>query len=95
MKIYKSGKKRNLFWCYRIFYKKNSYITKERKKIITGLEYINVMDKNFQSSDHRPVYEIFEVIIFKENPEKKELIEKELYSNEWLGISNKYMKKNF
>ena len=51
------------------------------------------MDKNFQSSDHRPVYDIFEVIIFKENPEKKELIEKEIMSNEYLGISNKYMKQ--
>ena len=91
--LHKSGKKRNPSWCDRIFYKKNSYVTKEGKKIITGLEYNNVMDKNFQSSDHRPVYEIFEIIIFKENPEKKELIEKELYSNECLGISNKYMKK--
>ena len=91
--LHKSGKKRNPSWCDRIFYKKNSYVTKEGKKIITGLEYNNVMDKNFQSSDHRPVYEIFDVIIFKENPEKKELIEKELYSNECLGISNKYMKK--
>ena len=51
------------------------------------------MDKNFQSSDHRPVYEIFEVIIFKENQDKKDLIEKEIISNENLGISNKYMKQ--
>ena len=71
-------------------------MTKEGKKIITGLEYNNVMDKNFQSSDHRPVYEIFEAIIFKENPDKKILIEKEIISNENLGISNKYMKqKNY
>ena len=91
--MHKSGKKRNPSWCDRIFYKKNSYVTKDGKKIITGLEYNNVMDKNFQSSDHRPVYDIFEVIIFKENPEKKELIEKEILSNEYLGISNKYMKQ--
>ena len=91
--LHKSGKKRNPSWCDRIFYKKNSYMTKDGKKIITGLEYNNVMDKNFQSSDHRPVYEIFEAIIFKENPEKKELIEKEIISNENLGISNKYMKQ--
>ena len=91
--LHKSGKKRNPSWCDRIFYKKNSFMTKDGKKIITGLEYNNVMDKNFQSSDHRPVYEIFEVIIFKENPEKKELIEKEIISNENLGISNKYMKQ--
>ena len=94
--LHKSGKKRNPSWCDRIFYKKNSYMTKEGKKIITGLEYNNVMDKNFQSSDHRPVYEIFEAIIFKENPDKKILIEKEIISNENLGISNKYMKqKNY
>ena len=91
--LHKSGKKRNPSWCDRIFYKKNSFMIKDGKKIITGLEYNNVMDKNFQSSDHRPVYEIFEVIIFKENPEKKELIEKEIISNENLGISNKYMKQ--
>jgi hypothetical protein len=71
--LHKSGKKRNPSWCDRIFYKKNSFMTKDGKKIITGLEYNNVMDKNFQSSDHRPVYEIFEVIIFKENPEKKRI----------------------
>ena len=91
--LHKSGKKRNPSWCDRIFYKKNSYTTKNGKKIITGLEYNNVMGKNFQSSDHRPVYAIFEAIIFKENPEKKELIEKEILANENLGISNKYMKR--
>ena len=91
--LHKSGKKRNPSWCDRIFYKNNSYMTKSGQKIITGLEYNNVMDKNFQSSDHRPVYEIFEAIIFKENMEKKELIEKEIISNGNLGISNKYMKQ--
>ena len=94
--IHKSGKKRNPSWCDRIFYKKNSYITKDGKKIINGLEYNSVMDKNFQISDHRPVYGIFEVIIFKENSEKKKLIEKEIISNENLGISSQYMKeKNY
>ena len=91
--LHKSGKKRNPSWCDRIFYKKNSFTTKEGRKIITGIEYNSVMDKNFQSSDHRPVYEIFEVIIFKENQDKKDLIEKEIISNENLGISNKYMKQ--
>ena len=86
--IHKSGKKRNPSWCDRIFYKKNSYMTKDGKKIINGLEYNSVMDKNFQISDHRPVYGIFEVIIFKENSEKKKLIEKEIISNENLGISS-------
>ena len=94
--IHKSGKKRNPSWCDRIFYKKNSYMTKDGKKIINGLEYNSVMDKNFQISDHRPVYGIFEVIIFKENSEKKKLIEKEIISNENLGISSQYMKeKNY
>ena len=94
--IHKSGKKRNPSWCDRIFYKKNSYMTKDGKKIINGLEYNSVMDKNFQISDHRPIYGIFEVIIFKENSEKKKLIEKEIISNENLGISSQYMKeKNY
>ena len=91
--LHKSGKKRNPSWCDRIFYKNNAFMTKDGKKIITGIEYNSVMDKNFQSSDHRPVYEIFDVIIFKENQEKKEMIEKEIISNENLGISNKYMKQ--
>ena len=91
--IHKSGKKRNPSWCDRIFYKKNSYTTKDGKKIINGLEYNSVMDKNFQISDHRPVYGIFEVIIFKENSEKKKLIEKEIISNENLGITSQYIKK--
>ena len=91
--LHKSGKKRNPSWCDRIFYKNNSFKTKDGKKIITGIEYNSVMDKNFQTSDHRPVYEIFDVIIFKENQEKKEMIEKEIISNENLGISNKYMKQ--
>ena len=91
--LHKSGKKRNPSWCDRIFYKNNSFKTKDGKKIITGIEYNSVMDKNFKTSDHRPVYEIFDVIIFKENQEKKEMIEKEIISNENLGISNKYMKQ--
>ena len=89
----KSGKKRNPSWCDRILYKKNAYITKDGKKIINGIEYSNVMDENFQTSDHRPIYQIFDVKIFKENQDKKQLIEKEIISNEKLGISSKYMKK--
>ena len=91
--LHKSGKKRNPSWCDRIFYKKNSYTTKDGNKIISGIEYNNVMNKNFQTSDHRPIYQIFDIIIFKENQDKKDLIEKEIISNEKLGISNKYMKK--
>ena len=89
----KSGKKRNPSWCDRILYKKNAYITKDGNKIINGIEYSNVMDENFQTSDHRPIYQIFDVKIFKENQDKKQLIEKEIISNEKLGISSKYMKK--
>ena len=89
----KSGKKRNPSWCDRIFYKKNSYTTKDGKKILTGVEYNNVMDENFQTSDHRPIYQIFDAIIFKENQDKKHIIEREIISNEKLGISNKYMRK--
>jgi len=94
--LHKSGKKRNPSWCDRIFYKKNTYETKNGKKIISGLEYNNVMDDNFKSSDHRPIYQIFDVIILKENQDKKNLIEREVILNEKLGISNKYMiKKNY
>ena len=89
----KSGKKRNPSWCDRIFYKNNAYTTKDGKKIITGLEYNNVMDDNFQTSDHRPVYQIFDIIIFKENQDKKNNIEKEIIANEKMHINNKYMKK--
>ena len=87
-----SGKKRNPSWCDRIFYKRNAF-TKDGKKIITGKEYMNVMDDNFQTSDHRPVYNIFDIIIFKEDKNRKDKIEREILQNEKLGISNKYMKK--
>jgi phosphatidylinositol-bisphosphatase len=89
----KSGKRRNPSWCDRIFYKKNAYVFKDGRKMINGLEYNNVMNENFQSSDHRPIYHIFDAIIFKENEEKKSKIERELISNENMGISNKYMKR--
>jgi hypothetical protein len=89
----KSGKKRNPSWCDRVFYKKNAYVTKSGKKIINGIEYNNVMNENFMTSDHRPVYQIFDVIVFKEHDDKKNIIEKEILLNEKLGISSKYMKK--
>ena len=54
---------------------------------------MNVMDDNFQTSDHRPVYNIFDIIIFKEDKNRKDKIEREILQNEKLGISNKYMKK--
>ena len=66
------------------------------KKIIDGIEYNNIMNDNFRTSDHRPVYQIFDVIVFKEDLNKKDLIEKEIIYNEKLGISNKYLKqKNY
>jgi hypothetical protein len=89
----KSGKKRNPSWCDRVFYKKNAYVTKNGKKIINGIEYNNVMNENFMTSDHRPVYQIFDVIVFKEDDDKKNIIEKEILLNEKLGISSKYMRK--
>ena len=88
----KSGKKRNPSWCDRIFYKKNTYERKLYGKIIKGTEYNNVMDSNFQTSDHRPIYNIFDVIVFEEDKAKRNRIEKEIESNEKLGIKSKYFK---
>ena len=45
------------------------------------------------TSDHRPVYNIFDIVIFKEDENKKGLIQREISTNEKLGISNKYLKK--
>ena len=86
----KSGKKRNPSWCDRIFYKKNVYERKHYGKIIKGMEYNNVMDSNFQTSDHRPIYNIFDVIVFLEDKEKRNRFEKEIVSNEKLGINSRY-----
>ena len=88
----KSGKKRNPSWCDRIFYKKNTYERKHYGKIIKGIEYNNVMDSNFQTSDHRPIYNIFDVIVFEEDKAKKNRFEKEVESNEKLGINSNYFK---
>ena len=88
----KSKKRRNPSWCDRIFYKKNTYEKPKCGKIIKGTEYNNVMDKNFQTSDHRPVYNIFDVIVFEEDKAKRIRIEKEVESNEVLGINSKYFK---
>jgi len=88
----KSGKKRNPSWCDRIFYKKNAYERKHYGKIIKGMEYNNVMDSNFQTSDHRPIYNIFDVIVFFEDKDKRNRFEKEVVSNEKLGINSKYFK---
>jgi hypothetical protein len=88
----KSGKKRNPSWCDRIFYKKNVYERKHYGKIIKGLEYNNVMDSTFQTSDHRPIYNIFDVTVFFEDKDKRKTIEEEVESNEKLGINSKYFK---
>jgi len=57
-----SGKKRNPSWCDRIFYKKNSFITKDEMKTINSFGLYNcVFDENFQTSDHRPIFNILNV----------------------------------
>lgn len=90
-----SGKKRNPSWCDRIFYKKNTYITKDEKKIIESLGYYNcVFDQSFQTSDHRPIFNIFEITVFKDDEEKKKKIEKEVELNNKLKISSKYLQTN-
>ena len=62
----KSGKKRNPSWCDRILFKKYK---NDKDKIIKCLDYNCSMDKNFQSSDHRPLFGLFEVTVLKENEE--------------------------
>ena len=89
-----SGKKRNPSWCDRIFYKKNSFITKDERKAIQSLGYYNcVFDENFQSSDHRPIFNIFDVIVFKDDEEKKKRVEKEVNFNNKLNIKSTYFQK--
>ena len=50
------------------------------------------MDSSFQTSDHRPIYNIFDVIVFEEDKNKRNRIEKQVESNERLGIYSKYFK---
>ena len=50
------------------------------------------MDSTFQTSDHRPIYNIFDVIVFEEDKPKRNRFEKEIESNETLGINSKYFK---
>ena len=91
-----SKKKRNPSWCDRVIYKKNCYTIKNGHKIINGIEYNSINNKNFIYSDHRPVYQIFDIIILKEDKLKKDLVEKEILQNGIFGINNKYMnKKNY
>ena len=89
-----SGKKRNPSWCDRIFYKKNDFITKDERKVIQSLGYYNcVFDENFQSSDHRPIFNIFDVVVFKDDEEKKKRVEKEVNFNNKLNIKSTYFQK--
>ena len=91
-----SGKKRNPSWCDRIFYKNNCFVTKDEQKIIRSLGLYNcVFDKNFQTSDHRPIFNIFDVTVFKDDEEKKRKIEKEVYFNNKLNISSSYFQKKY
>ena len=88
-----SGKKRNPSWCDRIFYKKNSFVTKDEMKSLTSLRFYNcVFDDNFQTSDHRPIFNIFDIIVFKDDEEKKKFIEKEVNFNNKLNITSSYFK---
>ena len=89
-----SGKKRNPSWCDRIFYKKNTYTTKDERKIIKSLGYYNcAFDASFQSSDHRPIFNIFDVVVFRDDEAKKKEIERKVSFNNRLNISSKYLQK--
>lgn len=89
-----SGKKRNPSWCDRIFYKKNTYTTKDEKKIIKSLGYYNcAFDTSFQSSDHRPIFNIFDIVVFRDDEAKKKEIERKVSFNNKLNISSKYLQK--
>ena len=61
-------------------------------KMIEGTEYSNVIDDNFQTSDHRPIYNIFDVLVYKEDKAKREKIEKELDENQRLRIDSYYLR---
>ena len=91
-----SGKKRNPSWCDRIFYKKNSFITKDEMKTINSFGLYNcVFDENFQTSDHRPIFNILDVIVFKDDEEKMRKIEREVNFNNKLNIKSNYFQKKF
>jgi len=89
-----SGKKRNPSWCDRIFYRKNTFITKDERKTINSLGLYNcVFDENFQTSDHRPVFNILDVTVFKDDEEKMRKIEREVNFNNKLNIKSTYFQK--
>ena len=89
-----SGKKRNPSWCDRILYKKNSFTTKDERKVISSLGLYNcVFDPNFQSSDHRPIFNLFNVIVFKDDEARKKKIERQVYFNNKLNIRSSYFKR--
>ena len=88
-----SGKKRNPSWCDRIFYKKNSFVMKDERKVLQSMGYYNcIFDDNFQTSDHRPIMNIFDVVVFKDDEEKNKKIEKELDLNNKLNIKSTYFR---
>ena len=89
-----SGKKRNPSWCDRIFFKKNSFTAKDDRKTLKSLGcYNSVLNENFQSSDHRPIFNIFDAIVFKDDEEKMKVIEKEVKFNNKLNIKSSYFQK--
>ena len=88
-----SGKKRNPSWCDRIFYKKNSFMLKDEKKVLQSMGFYNcIFDDNFQTSDHRPIFNIFDVVVFKDDEEKKRKMEKEVALNNKLNIKSTYFR---
>ena len=89
-----SGKKRNPSWCDRIFFKKNCFITKDERKVVKSYGcYNSVLDESFQSSDHRPIFNIFNCVVFKDDEEKMKKVEKEVNFNNKLNIKSSYFQK--
>ena len=88
-----SGKKRNPSWCDRIFYKKNSFMLKDERKVLQSMGFYNcIFDDNFMTSDLRPIYNISYVVVFKGDEEKKGKIEKEVAMNNKLNIKSTYFR---
>ena len=55
--------------------------------------YNCVFDENFQTSDHRPVFNILDVTVFKDDEEKMRKIEREVNFNNKLNIKSTYFQK--
>ena len=55
--------------------------------------YNCVFDENFQTSALRPIFNIFDVLVFKEDEEKNKRVEKEVNFNNKLNIKSTYFQK--